>query len=154
MLRSVSPDPVSITRSLDDTKCDYSSLDLGAAERGGDVAEEEVRDSIRLQKLFRKLQRQVHSPEHQVSELTLITSPVQGDTQRNEFFIFPPISIKFAVLPLCTKCTQLSIIDSETSPLAKHGSLRARAGNGEENTNVSDSAKCKVETFRQIKLEN
>ena len=66
--RSVSPDPVSITRSLDDTKCDYSSLDLGAAERGGDMAEEEVRDTVRLQKLFRKLQRQVHSPEHQVSE--------------------------------------------------------------------------------------
>ena len=64
--RSVSPDPVSITRSLDDTKCDYSSLDLGAAERGGDMAEEEVRDTVRLQKLFRKLQRQVHSPEHQV----------------------------------------------------------------------------------------
>ena len=68
MCRSVSPDPVSITRSLDDTKCDYSSLDLGAAERGGDMAEEEVRDTVRLQKLFRKLQRQVHSPEHQVSE--------------------------------------------------------------------------------------
>lgn len=66
MFRSVSPDPVSITRSLDDTKCDYSSLDLGAAERGGDMAEEEVRDTVRLQKLFRKLQRQVHSPEHQV----------------------------------------------------------------------------------------
>lgn len=64
--RSVSPDPVSITRSLDDTKCDYSSLDLGAADRGGDMAEEEVRDTVRLQKLFRKLQRQVHSPEHQV----------------------------------------------------------------------------------------
>ena len=68
--RSVSPDPVSsvsITRSLDDTKCDYSSLDLGAAERDGDMAEEEVRDTVRLQKLFRKLQRQGHSPEHQVS---------------------------------------------------------------------------------------
>ena len=87
------------------------------------MAEEEVRDTVRLQKLFRKLQRQVHSPEHQVRKLTLITSPVQGDTQRNEFFIFPPISIKFAVLPLCTKCTQLSIIDSETSPLAEHRSM-------------------------------
>ena len=31
-----------------------------------DMAEEDVRDTVRLQKLFRKLQRQVHSPEHQV----------------------------------------------------------------------------------------
>ena len=30
------------------------------------MAEEDVMDSVRLQKLFRKLQRQVHSPEHQV----------------------------------------------------------------------------------------
>ena len=31
-----------------------------------DMAEEDVMDTVRLQKLFRKLQRQVHSPEHQV----------------------------------------------------------------------------------------
>ena len=81
---------------------------------------------------------------------------VQCDTQRNEFFIFPPISIKFAVLPLCTKCTQLSIIDSETSPLAEHRSVEAWqwTGDGNENTNVSYSVEYKVETFRLIKLAN
>ena len=86
----------------------------------------------------------------------LITMRVQCDTQRNEFFIFPPISIKFAVLPLCTKCTQLSIIDSETSPLAEHRSVEAWqwTGDGNENKNVSYSVECKVETFRLIKLAN
>jgi len=64
--RSISPVPTSITmaRSSDDSRCNYSSLDM--VRKTQEMAEDDVRDSVRLQKMFRKLQRQVHSPEHQV----------------------------------------------------------------------------------------
>ena len=66
----MSPAPVSVTsvtRSADDSRCDYNSLDDGQGPSKDDLsAGDDVREAVRLQKLFRKLQRQVHSPEHQV----------------------------------------------------------------------------------------
>ena len=53
-----------MARSSDDSKCNYWSLQQGEAKE--DLVEEDIRDSVRLQKMFRKLQRQVHSPDHQV----------------------------------------------------------------------------------------
>ena len=72
ILRSISPVPTSITmaRSSDDSRCNYSSLDM--VRKTQEMAEDDVRDSVRLQKMFRKLQRQVHSPEHQVSMLGVL----------------------------------------------------------------------------------
>ena len=66
-IRSVSPVPT-VTKSLDDSKCDYTSLDNSGQDPSKDdiTAEDDVKDAVKLQKLFRKLQRQVHSPEHQV----------------------------------------------------------------------------------------
>ena len=56
-----------VTRSADDSKCDYNSLDDAHGPSKDDLsAGDDVRDAVKLQKLFRKLQRQVHSPEHQV----------------------------------------------------------------------------------------
>ena len=61
--RSITPTPA-LAYSTDDTKCDYSSL-FGPA-RKEDLVETDIRDTVRLQKMFRQLQRQIHSPEHQV----------------------------------------------------------------------------------------
>ena len=60
--------PVTTKCSADDSYVDYTSLDASSdgAGAGARMVEDHVRDTVRLQKLFRKLQRQVHSPEHQV----------------------------------------------------------------------------------------
>ena len=68
--RSVSPLPT-IAYSTDDAKCDYGSL--FGPERKEDLVETDIRDTVRLQKMFRKLQRQIHSPEHQVSWLIFLS---------------------------------------------------------------------------------
>jgi len=62
--RSISPLPT-IAYSTDDTKCDYGSL-FGPRDKE-DLVETDIRDTVRLQKMFRKLQRQIHSPEHQAN---------------------------------------------------------------------------------------
>lgn len=62
--RSISPLPT-IAYSTDDTKCDYGSL-FGPLGKE-DLVETGIRDTVRLQKMFRKLQRQIHSPEHQAN---------------------------------------------------------------------------------------
>lgn len=59
-----------MVRSSDDSKCNYWSLQQGEAKE--DLVEEDIKETVRLQKMFRKLQRQVHSPDHQVrSGLTM-----------------------------------------------------------------------------------
>jgi len=60
--RSISPLPT-VTYSTDDTKCNYGSL-YGPAGKEN-LVENDILDTVRLQKMFRKLQRQIHSPEHQ-----------------------------------------------------------------------------------------
>lgn len=55
-----------MARSSDDSKCNYWSLQQGEAKE--DLVEEDIKDSVRLQKMFRKLQRQIHSPDHQVKK--------------------------------------------------------------------------------------
>ena len=49
--------------SLDDTKVDYTSL-LGMEDRrrrfSEDVVDRDTKDTVRLQKLYRQIQRQVH----------------------------------------------------------------------------------------------
>lgn len=61
------PSLLPLTRSSDDSKCNYSSLHHGDDKE--DLVEEDIKDSVRLQKMFRRLQRQIHSPDHQVCRL-------------------------------------------------------------------------------------
>ena len=60
--------PIKTQCAADDSYVDYTSLDASSdgSGAGARMVEDHVRDTVRLQKLFRKLQRQVHSPEHQV----------------------------------------------------------------------------------------
>ena len=54
--------------SADDSKVDYTSL-LGVDDKrrrfSEDVVDTSIKDSIRVQKMYRKLQRQVHSADTQ-----------------------------------------------------------------------------------------